>query len=343
MKGSSMALPESAREYLAEQIQRVRRLPRRRRIVFPEGEDPRVQVAAARLAREGVADPVLIGRRPATVPPGVTFIDPMDSPLTEKYGALYYEKRRTRGITLNEAKAAARDPMYFAALMVAAGEADAGVGGAVASTAVTFAAAVRCIGTLPKVRTVSSFFITAVQDRSFGHKGLLITADPAIVVEPTAVQLADITLSTAASTRQVLGVEPTIALLSFSTKGSAKHRLVDKIQEALRIIKARDPDLHVDGELQADAALVPAVGQSKAPGSTVAGYANTLIFPDLNSANIGVKLVERLGNAANIGPFFQGLARPFNDLSRGCSADDIFNCGVVAALQSDSDKLADRG
>jgi phosphate acetyltransferase len=201
---------------------------------------------------------------------------------------------------------------------------------------------VQCIGSPANVRTVSSFFITAVQDRCFGHKGLLITADPAIVVDPTAVQLADITISTARSTRAVLGVEPIVALLSFSTKGSAKHKLVDKIQEAVRIIRAREPDLHVDGELQADAALVAAVGQSKAPGSTVAGHANTLIFPDLNSANIGVKLVERLGNGANIGPFFQGLARPFNDLSRGCSADDIFNVAIVAALQSESDMLSSR-
>lgn len=338
-----MAFPESAREYLAEQLQRVRQMPRKRKLVFPEGDDARVQVAAAKLVQEGAAEPILIGPKPSPAPPGVTFIDPAESPLTAKYAELYYEKRRSRGVTVTEARAAARDRMNFAALMVAAGDADAGIGGAVASTAVTFGAAVRCIGMPPTVRTVSSFFITAVQDRSFGHKGLLITADPAIVVEPTAMQLADIAIATAASCRQVLGVDPVVALLSFSTKGSAKHRLVDRVQEALRIVKARDPDLHIDGELQADAALVPAVGQSKAPGSTVAGYANTLIFPDLNSANIGVKLVERLGHGANIGPFFQGLARPFNDLSRGCSAEDIFNCALVAALQSDGVKLSDRG
>ncbi len=337
-----MAIPDTAREYLAEQIERVRRLPKKKRLVFPEGDDLRIIVAAERLAREGILEPILIGQKPATGSPGITFIDPEDSPLRPKYAELYVERRRSRGITINEAKTAVRDRMNFGALMVACGDADAGVGGAVASTAVTFRAAVQCIGSPANVRTVSSFFITAVQSRCFGHKGLLITADPAIVVEPTAVQLADITISTARSTRAVLGVEPIVALLSFSTKGSAKHRLVDKIQEAVRIIRAREPDLHVDGELQADAALVAAVGQSKAPGSTVAGFANTLIFPDLNSANIGVKLVERLGNGANIGPFFQGLARPFNDLSRGCSADDIFNVAIVAALQSESDILSNR-
>jgi phosphate acetyltransferase len=330
-----MALPDSAREYLARQIERVRSLPKKKRVVFPEGDDPRVQVAADRLARENVLEPILIAQQPSTCNPGVTVVDPENSPLTAKYADLFYERRRSRGISPMEAKTAVRDRMHFAALMVANCDADAGVGGAVASTAVTFSAAVRCIGTPANVRTVSSFFITAVQDKRFGVNGLLITADPAIVVEPTSVQLADIAISTAKSTRSVLGVEPIVALLSFSTKGSANNRHVQRIQEALRIIKARESELHVDGELQADAALVPAVGASKAPGSTVAGYANTLIFPDLNSANIGVKLVERLGNGANIGPFFQGLARPFNDLSRGCSADDIFNCAIVAALQAD--------
>jgi phosphate acetyltransferase len=294
-----------------------------------------VLVAADRLARENILEPILIGQQPATAAPGLTFIDPENSPLTAKYAGLYYERRRSRGINPNEAKIAVRNRMNFAALMVANNDADAGIGGAVASTAVTFSAAVRCIGTPANVRTVSSFFITAVQDKRFGVNGLLITADPAIVVEPTSVQLADIAISTAKSTRSVLGAEPIVALLSFSTKGSAKNKQVERIQEALRIIRAREPELHVDGELQADAALVPAVGASKAPGSTVAGYANTLIFPDLNSANIGVKLVERLGNGANIGPFFQGLARPFNDLSRGCSAEDIFNCAIVGVLQVD--------
>jgi phosphate acetyltransferase len=332
-----MALPESAREYLAKQIERVRALPKKKRIVFPEGDDPRVLVAADRLARENIVEPILVGQAPATAAPGVTFVDPESSPLAAKYADLFYERRRSRGVTPMEAKTAVKDRMHFGALMVAHCDADAGVGGAVASTAVTFSAAVRCIGTPHNVRTVSSFFITAVQDKRFGVNGLLITADPAIVVDPTPVQLADIAISTAKSTRAVLGAEPVVALLSFSTKGSAKNKHVAKVQEALRIIRAREPELHVDGELQADAALVPAVGASKAPGSTVAGYANTLIFPDLNSANIGVKLVERLGDGANIGPFFQGLARPFNDLSRGCSAEDIFNCAIVAALQADSD------
>jgi phosphate acetyltransferase len=177
--------------------------------------------------------------------------------------------------------------------------------------------------------------ILCVRDRSYGNHGLIGMADPGVVIAPTAVELAEITLAAAASVRAMMGVEPAVAMLSFSTKGSAKHRDVDRIVEAHRIVKARDPDLHVDAELQADAALVPSVGRSKAPGSTVAGQANTLVFPDLNSANIGVKLVERLGNAAAFGPFFQGLAKPANDLSRGCSAGDIYAVALGTALQSE--------
>jgi phosphate acetyltransferase len=187
---------------------------------------------------------------------------------------------------------------------------------------------------MPGVKTVSSVFIMAVQNRGFGHNGLLALADCAIVVEPTPVQLAEIAIATAESTRTLLDTEPVVALLSFSTKGSGKHKAAEKVVEALRIVKARAPELHVDGELQADAALVPAVGRSKAPGSTVAGRANTLIFPDLASANIAYKMVERLGDAAAIGPFLQGMAKAGNDLSRGCSAEDIFNVGVITALQA---------
>jgi phosphate acetyltransferase len=314
-------------------IERARKL--RKTIVFPEGTDPRVIEAAARLAAGGVARPVLIGPRPADAPEGVVFTEPASSPALGKYAALYYERRRSRGITQMEAAEIARRPLYFGCLMLGTGDADGFVGGAVNSTAETVRAALHSVGPDPRARLVSSVFIMALQDRSYGHNGLMAFADCAVVIEPTPSQLADIAIATAESTRVLLHTEPKVALLSFSTKGSGKHREVDRVVEALRIVQARAPDLSIDGELQADAAIVPAVGKSKSPGSKVAGYANTLIFPNLSSANIGVKLVERLGAASAIGPFLQGLAKPANDLSRGCSAEDIFNVAVVTALQSE--------
>jgi phosphate acetyltransferase len=329
-----MAIPQAAAEFMAAQIARVKALKSRQRIAFPEGDDPRVLEAAGRLAREGLLEPVLVGRRPANAPAGITFIDPAESPKLKQYAALYHERRRTRGVTMMEAEQAARRPLYFAKLMVAAGDADGSVGGASTSTAEAVRAALQCIGTMPAVKTVSSVFILALHNREFGHKGLLALADCAIVVEPTAVQLADIAIATADSVRTLMDTEPIVALLSFSTKGSGKHRGSDKVVEALRIVKARAPELHVDGELQADAALAPAVGRSKAPGSTVAGKANTLIFPCLDAANIAYKMVERLCDSVAIGPFLQGLAKAGNDLSRGCSSDDIFNVGVITALQA---------
>jgi phosphate acetyltransferase len=329
-----MPVPESATAFLAGLIDRARRS--RKKIVFPEGSDPRVQNAAARLAQQGILHPILIAPAPKSVPDGVAYIDPAGSPLASKYAALYYERRRAKGITQLEAAVIARQPLYFAALMVAAGDADGSVGGAVNTTAETVRASLHAVGSRPGVRVVSSVFIMAVHDRSFGHKGLLAFADCAIVIEPTPSQLAEIAIATAESTRTLIGADPAVALLSFSTKGSGKHKHVDNIVEALRIVRERAPNLNVDGELQADAALTAGVGQSKARGSTVAGRANTLIFPNLASGNIGYKLVERLGDAVAIGPFLQGLAKPANDLSRGCSADDVFNTAVVTAIQCSS-------
>ena len=326
-----MPVPESATAFLAGLIDRARRS--RKRIVFPEGSDPRVQEAAARLARQGILQPILIASAPKYALDGVSYIDPASSPLASRYAALYYERRRAKGITQLEAAAIASQPLYFAALMVAAGDADGSVGGAVNTTAETVRAALQSVGAKPGVRVVSSVYIMAVHDRRTGHKGLLAFADCAIVIEPTPSQLADIAIATAESTRTLLGADPAVALLSFSTKGSGKHKQVDHVVEALRILRERAPGLNADGELQADAALNAVVGRSKAPGSTVAGRANTLIFPNLASGNIGCKLVERLGDAVAIGPFLQGLAKPANDLSRGCSADDVFNTAVVTAIQ----------
>ena len=329
------AIPESATRFMSGLIERARKL--KKTIAFPEGTDPRVIEAATRLAREGVVNPVLIGPRPPSAPEGVEFVDPASNPnLVNRYAALYYERRRAKGTTQIEAAATAKKPLYFASLMVGAGDADGSVGGAVNSTAETVRAALHSVGVAPRTRLVSSVFIMALQDMSQGHNGLIAFADCAVVIEPNAIQMADIAIATAESTRVLINTEPIVALLSFSTKGSGKGPMVSKVVEAMEVLKARAPELIADGELQADAAVDLVVGKSKAPGSKVAGRANTLVFPSLESANIGYKLVERLGGAMAIGPFLQGLAKPANDLSRGCSAEDIFNVAVVTALQSET-------
>ncbi|MFH1512168.1 MAG: phosphate acetyltransferase [Bacillota bacterium] len=315
-----------------------------KRIVLPEGAEPRTVQAARSITDLKIAKVTLLGdlgeirkaaEQTGTDLTGVAAIDPKTSDKLAAYTELLYDLRKAKGMTMEEARELAwGNTLYFGALMVKANDADGMVAGAINATGNVLRPALQIIKTEPGISVVSSSFIMEIPNKSYGDNGVMIFGDCAVIPDPTADQLAAIAVSSAQTGRQLAGLNPKVAMLSFSTKGSAKHELVTKVQEATEEVHRIAPDLLCDGELQADAALVESVGALKSPGSKVAGHANVLIFPDLQSGNIGYKLVQRLAGAIAVGPIIQGLAKPVNDLSRGCSVEDIISVVAITAVKA---------
>lgn len=312
-------------------------------IVLPESEDIRVLEATQKVLKEGYSRIILIGNKDKISDlatknnldlTGSTIIDPLDSCKYEEYVNKFYELRKTKGITLEQAKKIMQDYVYFGMMMIKNGDADGLVSGAAHSTADTLRPALQILKTAPNTKLVSAFFLMAVPNCEFGENGTFIFSDAGLNPNPTSEELSEIAISSAKSFEQLVGKKAKVAMLSYSTYGSAKSELVNKVVEATKILKEKAPNLEADGELQLDAAIVPEIGKSKAPESKVAGRANTLIFPDLNAGNIGYKLVQRLAKAEAYGPLCQGIAKPVNDLSRGCSSDDIAGVIAITAVQA---------
>ena len=315
------------------------------RIVLPEGTEPRTLTAADRIIADGIAKIILIGdpveilamakELKLTHIPQATIVNPADEAVIDKYAPLFFDLRKSKGITMEEARLTTHNPLYLGCLMVKAGDADGQVAGAMNTTGNVLRAAFQVIKTQPGISVVSGAFLMLLPPGlSYGTDGILVFADCAVVPDPTAPELAQIAVSAAQTARDIAGIEPRVAILSFSTKGSAKHERVDKVIEATKIAKEMRPDLNIDGELQADASIVPSVAATKAPNSPLSGRANVLVFPSLEVGNIAYKLVQRLGNVEAVGPVLQGLAAPVNDLSRGCYPEDIFKTIIMTANQA---------
>jgi phosphate acetyltransferase len=316
-----------------------------KRIVLPEGLiDERTMRAADQAIAEKTAQIIILGNKDESLKKAkelglknlesATFVDPKNHAKKEQYINMMVELRKAKGLTKEEAAKLIEDPLYLGSVMIKAGDADGEVAGAMNTTANVLRPALQYVKTLPGITVVSGAFIMILQDKTYGENGIMVFADCAVHPAPTDKELGEIAVATARTTRAIAGFEPRIAMLSFSTKGSAKHALCDKVINAVKYAKELDPSLQIDGEFQADAAIVPSVGKSKAPGSELAGKANVLVFPDLQSGNICYKLVQRLAKAEAIGPILQGMAAPINDLSRGCSVSDVFNMICITANQA---------
>ena len=318
---------------------------KRQRIVLPESLEERTITAADRALRDGLADIILIGNREEILAKAAslglaniekaTIIDPATSEKTEEYAQLLFHLREKKGMTIEKARVQVLDPLYFGCLIIKSGDADGQISGALSTTGDTLRPALQIIKCAPGISCVSGAMLMITQAPEYGEDGVLVIGDVAVTPMPDASQLAQIAVCTAQTAKSVAGfADPRVAMLSFSTKGSAKHEVVDKVVEATALARELAPELKIDGELQADAALVPSVGAKKAPGSEIAGKANVLVFPNLEVGNIGYKLIQRLGHADAIGPILQGIARPVNDLSRGCSVDDVYKMIAITACQA---------